>query len=174
MKLERFWDNATPEPNSGCLLWDAGLAKSGYGEVRLDGKVQTAHRVAWRLTYGEIPRGLCICHKCDVRSCINPRHLFLATVGDNNRDMWWKGRGRTTGLSGAYNGNAKLTPAMVKGIWRLHNKGVIYKTIGRRYGVAQTTVSQVITGAIDPLVAQLIVHHGGQALPPAYLLPMEK
>jgi hypothetical protein len=51
-----------------------------------------AHREAYRLTYGEIPAGLLICHHCDNRACVRPDHLFLGTYKDNAQDMVRKGR----------------------------------------------------------------------------------
>ena len=36
---------------------------------------------------------MCICHRCDVRSCVNPDHLFLGTASDNTQDMIKKKRG---------------------------------------------------------------------------------
>ena len=86
-----------PEPNSGCLLWIAGTNHKGYGVLNLDGKALKAHRVAWAHRYGPIPPRLQVCHKCDVRSCINTDHLFLGTNRDNVLDMIRKGRGRNGG-----------------------------------------------------------------------------
>ncbi len=82
----------------GCLIYmgAARNSRSGYGSIRCDqgkGKHVYAHRLAYELTYGPIPRGLFVCHHCDVRRCIEPTHLFLGTHRDNMADMVAKGRG---------------------------------------------------------------------------------
>jgi hypothetical protein len=60
--------------------------------VRWEGRTRGAHRVAWTLTYGPIPKNLCVLHHCDNKPCCNPAHLFLGTKVDNARDMIVKGR----------------------------------------------------------------------------------
>jgi hypothetical protein len=87
---ERFW--AKVEKTDSCWPWRAGVNKE-YGEFNFGNNwMRQAHRVAWELTHGPIPDGLCVLHKCDVPLCVNPDHLFLGTKLDNVRDMIAKGR----------------------------------------------------------------------------------
>jgi len=81
-----------PEPNTGCWLWGGHIKADGYGEITFKKKYYRAHRLSWERHNGPIPSGLLVCHKCDVRSCINPEHLFLGTQKDNIRDALSKGR----------------------------------------------------------------------------------
>jgi hypothetical protein len=100
---ERLWPRGERHPRFGCLMYTGALS-AGYGELSSgNGGNITAPRAAWVLTYGPIPEGLFVCHKCDVyyppgdityRRCFEPTHLFLGTHSDNMRDMLKKGRGR--------------------------------------------------------------------------------
>jgi len=65
---------------------------TGYGQISHHQQYYFAHRLAWQLTHGPIPAGKFICHSCDVPSCVNPKHLFAGTHGDNMKDMIQKGR----------------------------------------------------------------------------------
>ena len=93
----RFW--AKVRKSDGCWLWQASTSV-GYGQINIGGRPQRAHRVAWELTFGGIPDGLWVLHRCDTRLCVRPGHLFLGTVTDNNRDMFAKGRNRSIGRAG--------------------------------------------------------------------------
>ena len=90
--VDAFLDCTEPEPNSGCWLWIRGRMGTGYGETWDGQKVLRANRVAWQLFRGPIPPGMCVLHRCDVRSCVNPAHLFLGTIKDNALDASRKGR----------------------------------------------------------------------------------
>ena len=96
---ERFHSKYAPVPFSGCWVWMGALSGKGYGKLMLkEHRLESAHRLSWLLHRGPIPDGLHVLHRCDVRTCVNPDHLFLGTNLDNIRDRIAKGRkgGRKT------------------------------------------------------------------------------
>ena len=97
------FSNKFTKTKSGCWVWKGTTSRDGYGQFRstCGGKrIQMfgAHRVSYWLTFGEIPEGLQVLHKCDVRNCVNPEHLFLGTNIDNVDDKMSKGRHKTHDL----------------------------------------------------------------------------
>ena len=90
--LKEHIESRIVKDSYGCHLWSGWLTPSGYGCISIVGKAKRVHRVYWQLLNGPIPEGLCICHHCDVRNCINPKHLFLGTYADNRKDCVKKGR----------------------------------------------------------------------------------
>lgn len=77
---------------NGCWLYQGLIEFSGYGVLTFKGKSHKAHRLSYKIFIGEIKSNLFVCHKCDVRACINPDHLFLGTHEDNMQDMVNKNR----------------------------------------------------------------------------------
>lgn len=90
---DRLMAKTSIEPN-GCWLWLGYRMPFGHGQIGLGRKLILTHRASWIIYRGEIPEGMCVCHKCDVPNCINPDHLFLGTKHENNTDMKAKGRAK--------------------------------------------------------------------------------
>lgn len=145
---------------NGCFVWNACLGSSGYGSVRLNGKLCSVHRIAWELEFGPIPEGFCVLHKCDNRQCVNPNHLFLGTHGDNARDRMSKNRNSEhlrKGLrNGAYtcpekrcrgeqNGASKLRKNQVQEIRKLYAQGTnSQRALAKTFGVAQSIIGAIV------------------------------
>jgi hypothetical protein len=137
---ERFEESFCSEPFSGCWLWTATTSGKSqpwiYGKVKVGQRKRFAHRVAWELYRGPIPKGVCVLHHCDTPLCVNPAHLFLGTFKANTRDAVSKGRHP----HGETNGAAKLTDAQVAEI-RTSNEGK--RKIARRFGIQPNYVRQL-------------------------------
>ena len=133
---ERFWEKVNIGKPEDCWEWLAGKNDDGYGNF-VNKKAYKAHRMAWILTNGEIPDELCVCHKCDNRSCCNPSHLFLGTKAENSRDRNIKGRQAW----GERNGPAKLSIKEVEEIRRLYATGhYSQRELAKIYGVNHNTI----------------------------------
>jgi len=110
----RILANIEPDTNGGCWLWTGTLHQNGYGEMGIGQRLHNrAHRVSFSVFRGAIPEGALVLHRCDVRACCNPSHLFLGSSTDNVRDMISKGRVRYKPVRGSENTNARLTDAQV-------------------------------------------------------------
>lgn len=141
---ERLAFYSMPEPNSGCLLWMAAGDGVGYGQVWTPNGKKGAHIASWEEANGRlVPKGMCVCHKCDVRPCIEPTHLFLGTKGDNNRDMFAKGRAVIAPPKGEDHPHAKLTDEIVR---RIRADARNPKIIGPEYGVHWSVIYHIRQG----------------------------
>ena len=136
-----FYSNTERMPN-GCLEWLKGMYRQGYGMVWVDEKPHQAHRIAWSLIHGDIPKGMVIRHKvCDNPPCVDIRHLDIGTQLDNIRDRDSKGR---QAIGGSVN-TAKLTEGDVIEIRRLYTAGdCSQRKIAEAFGVSQPMISDIV------------------------------
>ena len=141
----RFWKFV--QKTDTCWLWTGAKASWGYGMINSgppENHAIRAHRLSWEMHNGPIPDGMAVCHHCDTPACVNPDHLFLGTIADNNADMGAKGRRRGGGApAGDDHPLRKLTDAEIAEIRTAYQPGrVTYKELGRRYGVNLATVAR--------------------------------
>ena len=85
-----------------CVIWDKFIDGEGYGRKYLPrnggaSKYIPAHKWVYQQHYGEVPKGMVVRHKCDVRSCVNIEHLEIGTPYDNIQDMISRGRSNFCG-----------------------------------------------------------------------------
>ena len=86
MLPSEIWKGKVVAGPNGCNLWTGCLTSTGYGSLQKDGKTRYAHRVIYEEFFGQIPPRKLICHKCNVRRCVNPLHLYAGTNSENMRD----------------------------------------------------------------------------------------
>ena len=165
---ERFWAKVKRGGPDDCWIWIGSRLKSGgYGQISAGRRGQPplrAHCLSWQFSYGEIPRGLCVLHRCDNPPCVNPEHLFLGTRDDNAKDMAAKGRsgahqhpdrlsrGDGNGLRkhpesvlrGSRAANAKLNEECIKVIRYMKTKSVSNERLAKVYRISETTVARIV------------------------------
>lgn len=142
----RFWEKVDKTSgNAGCWLWVGAGTGTGYGHfMERPGREVRAHRFSWQLANGPVPHGMCVLHRCDNPSCVNPAHLWLGTQLENVADMVRKGRAQR--VSGEQRPCARLTEADVHAIRTSERYKYSASMLARHYGVGRTTIRHVIAG----------------------------
>lgn len=124
-----------------CWLWTGGTTSSGYGSLRHNKRGMLAHRVSYQLHHGvTLHSSTAVCHSCDNRLCVNPHHLWLGTLEDNNLDRHRKGRSRGGRLIGVINPMRKLTEQDVRAIRSTSEPLLV---VAKQFGVSFQTISNI-------------------------------
>lgn len=135
--------------SDGCWEWLGAKCPKGYGRLKIGGRkgrVTTAHRYAWLLTYGD-PGELCVLHDCDNSSCCNPDHLHLGTIRDNNIEM--RERGRQYQL---------VPPSLYPNIVDRYQSGETQTSIATEFGVDRTTIGLILRKLGVPEYRKAFLH----------------
>ena len=117
-----------------CWEWQKSKT-NGYGRLVKGGKNIPAHAYSYIAFIGEIPTGMQINHKCNNRSCVNPKHIYAGTQKQNVKDM--DDSGRRNQVNGEQNGNSKINETIAKQIF--DHKGHA-KIAAKKFGVSISLV----------------------------------
>jgi hypothetical protein len=116
--------------------------------------IYPAHRYSFKITYGEVPDKMLVCHKCDNRGCVNPAHLFAGTHADNSADMREKNRQATgvrNGTSthpekiarGEKHGKSVLSDEQVANIRLIYDFGVPQTLLAKLFQCCRSTIGAI-------------------------------
>lgn len=148
--LRRFW--ARVSKSASCWLWTGARAPNGYGHILARGVIVAVHRLSWEVHAGPIPDGLCVLHRCDIRHCVRPDHLFLGTHRDNSADMIRKGRDngfatrpRPRGAAHWRSRQPELTEQQRADIVAKHRAGATYAALVAEYRRSTSTIWRALT-----------------------------
>lgn len=127
--------------DKGCHLCTSH-SHTGRNYPKITRKGIALHRFVYERSFGKIPNGLVVRHKCDVKYCINPDHLEIGTLADNNNDK--KIRGRMPDSKGSKNGCSKLLEFEVIEIFTSSEKR---EELALQYGVSLSAINNIKSGA---------------------------
>lgn len=140
--IERF-ESQIDKVDSGCWLWTGEIVGHGGGILRMGRQILSAYRLSYEIYKEEIPKDMCVCHSCDVRSCVNPDHLWLGTHAENMADAAKKNRMHP----GEQSAQSKLKETQVIQIVELYKTGnYSQQQLSDMFGVAHSIISGIITG----------------------------
>lgn len=143
-----FWAKVDKNGDGGCWNWTGSHnngSKWPYGRFSVNQRPRAAHRVAWEMANGPIPRGAVICHRCDNPRCVNVAHLFIGTPSDNSADMALKKRS-TIGERHPMHVITAIEVAEIRRLYR--TRAVTQRRLAAQFGVSRSAVYTVLSGRV--------------------------
>ena len=157
----------TIDSSTGCWRWRGGSGSHGYG--LLSQKVapgiilsQPVHRVAYIAWNGSIEEGLFVCHRCNVKKCCNPEHLYADSHENNMRHAWrdgllsippriennpgWTAKRLAALPRGEQHPRSKLTAERIRLLRAAHAAGATIASLVGPDGVVYSTVRRAVVG----------------------------
>jgi hypothetical protein len=132
-------------PADQCWEWPGAREQSGYGQIRWNGRLRKAHRLAHGAFKGPIPRGMVVMHSCDNPSCCNPSHLNVGTQLDNMADMTMKKRYvAPQSKLGEDHHEARLTRDDIPNIRQKVSAGKSMRSVAREFNVTHNAIRRII------------------------------
>lgn len=157
---QRFWSKVDKNASGGCWIWTASTSTDGYGQIKLNGRAVTVHRVSWEWVHGRIPANSLLDHRCANRRCVNPKHLRVVTNSQNMQHLAKPTSRNTSGVRG-------VSWAKDRNSWRAYAR-----LNGRLYYGGHHATLEAADRAARALRAELFTHDDhdqwlkGQAAPP--------
>lgn len=139
---QRILESSTLNLVSGCWEWDKFKDAAGYGKIQINKTQVTASRASYKEFIGPIPKGLCVCHKCDNPSCCNPDHLFLGTHQDNADDKVAKRRS----MHGSIHYKATIDESQAMAVFEMIQSGATNSEIQAKLGVGKNIIQSIKAG----------------------------
>lgn len=147
---EKLEHNRIINSNTGCWHWMLHVANTGYGQIycAIDGKLYSTHRIAM-FVYGDFKftsdKLTLICHKCPIRNCFNPDHLYIGDHHTNALDRVKDGNASFN--QGENSGRTELTDKLVIDLRELFKTDKYTKRqLAEMFGIGESTVGAIIRG----------------------------
>jgi len=138
--IDRFWSKVNIQGQDDCWNWIGAMNVQGYGVLKIKGTHHRSNRLSWIIHNDSIPDRLFVCHTCDNRACVNPRHLFLGTHRDNTDDMLSKNRQ----AKGEKSGPSKLVADQVLEIRRI-GSSCSQAELSKRFNVSIMAIRRILS-----------------------------